>query len=257
MNFLLRGAGSALARFLSRPIASYHPLATSSFEDLNRTLRPGDVLLVEGDTRIATAIKYLTQSTWSHAALCLGRGPFSGVCPEDNALIEADLIEGIRIVPSARYADFHTRICRPIGLSDADMSSMVKLALEQVGHQYDLENVIDLARYLLPIPPVPSSMRRRLLVLGSGEPSRAICSTFIALLFQAVRYPILPTIERRPTGECNTCYDEVLQIRHHSLFAPRDFDVSPYFEIVKPTVEKGFDYRAMHWRSLDEIAEAA
>ncbi|HEY7458830.1 MAG TPA: lipo-like protein, partial [Xanthobacteraceae bacterium] len=32
-----------------------------------------------------------------------------------------------------------------------------------------------------------------------------------------------------------------------SLFAPRDFDISPYFAIVKPTIEAGFDYRKVGW----------
>ncbi len=36
------------------------------------TLRKGDVLLVEGTSRFSSAIKYLTQSTWSHAALYIG-----------------------------------------------------------------------------------------------------------------------------------------------------------------------------------------
>jgi hypothetical protein len=39
---------------------------------------------------------------------------------------------------------------------------------------------------------------------------------------------------------------------------PRDFDISPYFEIVKPTIVEGFDYTALHWadkqRPLREVA---
>ena len=38
-----------------------------------------------------------------------------------------------------------------------------------------------------------------------------------------------------------------MHIRHHSLFAPRDFDLSPYFEVIKPTVEHGFDYKTFTW----------
>jgi hypothetical protein len=113
-----------------------------------------------------------------------------------------------------------------------------------LGRTYDLKNVIDLARYLLPEPPVPRRFRRRMLALGSGDPTRAICSTLIAEAFQAVRYPILPrittTIEREMVRE-------LWHIRHHSLFAPRDFDVSPYFAIVKPTIDAGFDYRSVPW----------
>ena len=58
-----------------------------------------------------------------------------------------------------------------------------------------------------------------------------------------MRYPILPRIERASEFSRN----EILHIRHHSLFAPRDFDLSPYFSIVKPTIERGFDYKAMVW----------
>jgi hypothetical protein len=257
VNALLQRAGGALARFLSRPLASYRPLATSPFAALDSTLRCGDVLLVEGNTRIATAIKYLTQSTWSHAALCVGRGVIDGRDFECNALVEVDLVEGVRLVPASEYAEFHTRICRPVGLSEDDNSTLVRLALSRLGHRYDLKNVIDLARFLLPALPVPSSIRRRLLVLGSGEPTRAICSTFVAQLFQALRYPILPAVDRRPNGDCNTCFDEILRIRHHSLFAPRDFDVSPYFAVVKPSLERGFDFRALNWTPTANAQEAA
>jgi len=37
------------------------------------------------------------------------------------------------------------------------------------------------------------------------------------------------------------------RIRHYSLFTPRDFDVPPYFEIVKSTVERGFDHKQPSW----------
>jgi hypothetical protein len=39
---------------------------------------------------------------------------------------------------------------------------------------------------------------------------------------------------------------------------PRDFDISPYFEVVKPTIIHGFDYTALHWadkqKPLQEVA---
>jgi len=93
-----------------------------------------------------------------------------------------------------------------------------------------------------------------LLVEGSGDPTRAICSTLIAQCFQAVRYPILPRLASRSADspECPGCRAEVLKIRHHSLFVPRDFDVSPCFEVVKPTLAAGFDYRRAEWADADE-----
>ncbi len=241
--------GRLLARYLTRADPRYVPLSTSPPEQLAATLQPCDVLLVEGSTRLSTAIKYLTQSTWSHAALCLGPGPFQGRFAGIPVLIEADLVEGIRLVPLDAYSRMHTRICRPVGIDAEDRSRLIREALGRLGQQYDLKNVFDLARYLLPVPPVPSRWRRRMLALGSGEPTRAICSTFLAQLFQHVRYPVLPRIERVRNGpeDCNSCYDEVAHIRHHSLFVPRDFDVSPYFRVIKPALEGNFDYRSINW----------
>ena len=45
-------------------------------------------------------------------------------------------------------------------------------------------------------------------------------------------------------------------IRHHSLFAPRDFDLSPYFAVVKPTLERGFDYKSIRWVNAHGPADA-
>jgi hypothetical protein len=122
--------------------------------------------------------------------------------------------------------------------------------VDSLGMSYDLKNVIDLARYLIPTPPVPNRWRRRLLAIGSGDPTRAICSTRIAQAFQSVAYPILPHIEQLTEKECDRCSEtvrEILHIRHHSLFAPRDFDLSPYFHVIKPTIELGFDHRQLRW----------
>jgi len=147
------------------------------------------------------------------------------------------------------YADMHTRICRPVGLSPEEVKKVIGYAVARIGHRYDMKNVLDLARYLIPTPPVPARRRRRLLALGSGDPSRAICSTLIAQAFESLRYPILPDVTLEESGDpaCKDCYGEVLHIRHHSLYTPRDFDISPYFEVVKPSLTNGFDYHRVKW----------
>jgi len=223
-------------------------VATSPPEKLSGVLEPGDIVLVEGITRLSVAIKYLTQSTWSHSALYVGNA--LGVPAPDEepkVLIEADLREGVRAVPLSQYAGHHTRICRPMGLSSEDLRKVIEFAVARIGEAYDLKNVLDLARYLLPTPPVPSRWRRRMLALGSGDPTRAICSTLIAQAFEAVRYPILPLYVPQVGEHADDVHEELLRIRHHSLFAPRDFDISPYFAIVKPNLVQGFDYRKLHW----------
>jgi hypothetical protein len=246
--------GRRLARFLIQAGRAAETVTTSNPGALAAALRPGDVLLVEGVSRVATAIKYLTQSTWSHSALYVG--DVLGVPPagvEPPVLIEADLVDGVRAVPLSRYAARHTRICRPVGLTGDEVSRVVQYAISQLGYHYDLHNLFDLARYLLTTPPVPTRWRRRLIALGSGDPTRAICSSLIAQAFATVRYPILPILTREPQSDAAGAYQvrEILHIRHHSLYTPRDFDISPYFRIVKPTIEAGFDYRTLVWADED------
>ncbi len=242
---LLDWIGSLVARQLAKPTSGYEPYAAARPELVAVTIRPADVLLVEGRrSKINSAIRYLTQSTWSHAALYVGLGAQLGeIDGEPLVLVEAELGKGVIASPLSKYASFNTRICRPVGLSAEDRSKVVKYATDRIGHDYDLKNIIDLMRYFLPQPPVPASWRRRMIALGSGEPTRAICSSLIAQAFESVGYPILPDVSRVDDQSRR----EILHIRHHSLYAPRDFDVSPFFAIVKPTIETGFDYKQMYW----------
>ena len=242
---LLDWVGARVARRLSKPSSGYEPYAAARPELLAMTIRPADVLLVEGHrSKVNSAIRYLTQSTWSHSALYAGLGARLGERDgEPLVLMEAELGKGVIASPLSKYATYNTRICRPIGLSSEDRGAVVRYAVERIGHDYDLKNIIDLMRYFLPQPLVPERWRRRLIALGSGEPTRAICSTLIAQAFQSVGYPILPEVRRVDEQS----RQEILHIRHHSLYAPRDFDVSPFFAIVKPTIETGFDYKHMAW----------
>jgi hypothetical protein len=248
---LLDRLGHVIARRLETPSSGYEPFMPSDPEALRRTLRPGDVLLVDGNQKLSSAIKYLTQSTWFHAALYIGdilETPANDA--EVHTLIEADVGKGVIAVPLSKFAPYNTRICRPIGLTAEEIDQVLRFAVARIGHKYDLRHIIDLARYLVPTPPVPVRWRRRMISLGSGEPTRAICSTLIAQAFQSVRYPILPRVERM-SGHQRTgseyCKEEILHIRHYSLFTPRDFDVSPYFQIVKPAIEAGFDPHTLRW----------
>jgi len=239
--------GHRLARYLSRP-RDRDSIRTSRSGLLAATLHKGDVLLVDGTSRFAGAVRYITQSTWSHAALYVGDALLARQ-GSAQMLIEADVSEGVRAVPVARYAHVHTRICRPVGLQPSEIDALVDYAIGRLGQRYDLRNIFDLARYLITAPPVPLRYRRRLLALGGGDPTRAICSSLIAAAFESVRYPILPDIEViQVQGEAGEAYArEMLHIRDSRLFAPRDFDVSPYFRIVKPTLEHGFNPHALLW----------
>ena len=179
-NWAASRIGTWLARYLDQPTGRYVAFAVTPVRLLRQCLRPGDLLLVEGDKRFSVAIKYLTQSMWSHVALYIGDIlPKPSDDSEPRDLIEAELCEGIVAVPMSKYRNFNTRICRPVGLTEEDRRKVVDFMVEHLGMQYDLKNVIDLMRYLLQTPPVPARWRRRMLGLGSGDPTRAILSTIL------------------------------------------------------------------------------
>jgi hypothetical protein len=156
--------------------------------------------------------------------------------------------------PLSKYFPYHTRLCRPVGLSFEDRTTVCRYAINRIGFGYDTKNILDLMRYLIPLP-IPQRWRRRMIAIGSGDPTKMICSALIAQAFDTVRYPILPRITRAGSRAARR---EILHIRDSSLYMPRDFDISPYFEIVKPTIIRGFDYTSLHWadkqKPLQEVA---
>ena len=255
MGFMLDTVGKWIAGYLQKEVPGYEPFTPSDPEHLRGIIQEGDVLLVEGNSRISGIIKYLTQSTWSHAALFVG--PIDGATEPDgepHVLIEANIGEGVTSAPLSKYYPYHTRLCRPVGLSYEDRITVCRYAINRIGFGYDTKNIIDLMRYLVPLP-IPQRWRRRMIALGSGDPTKIICSALIAQAFEAVRYPILPKVTRTRSRQMRR---EILHIRDSSLYMPRDFDISPYFEIVKPTIVQGFDYLSLHWADKPKpLAEVA
>src|SRR5262245_50068929 len=246
--------GRWLADRLKSESSGYEPYTPSDPVILRRTLEPGDVLLIEGNQRISAVIKYLTQSTWSHSALYVGDTLPE---PDDGSdrprLIEVNLGEGCVAVPLSKYRTYNTRICRARGLTPEDRKQVVDFMVARLGLKYDMKNIFDMLRYFFPAPPVPVRWRRRMLAFGSGDPTRSICSTLIAEAYEGIRYPILPEITLAPGhASAQSAYSrqEIMHIRHHSLYTPRDFDLSPYFQIIKPTLEYGFDYKTVTWEDM-------
>jgi hypothetical protein len=246
--------GRFLAGRLQEESSGYEPYTPSDPETLRRVLVPGDVLLIEGNLRISATIKYLTQSTWSHSALYVGDAlPEPAEGSERPRLIEVNLGEGCVAVPLSKYRTYNTRICRANGLTPDDIGAVVDFMVSRLGLKYDTKNILDMLRYFFPVP-IPVRWRRRMIAFGSGDPTRAICSSLIAEAYGQVRYPILPEVRSKPgraSAQSHYSRREILQIRHHSLYTPRDFDLSPYFRIVKPTLEYGFDYRSLRWADRD------
>jgi Permuted papain-like amidase enzyme, YaeF/YiiX, C92 family len=237
-----------ILRYLDKPTKRYAPFFAPAPDVRRRALQAGDILLVEGNTRLSAIIKFLTQSTWSHAALYVGERP-GDACPdgEPNVLLEADVDTGVITVPLSKYAHFNTRICRAVGLSPEARQNVIDYALARLGKQYDTR------QNHRPCALSVSLSARTDSVSPTHVPTRAICSTLIAEAFESIRYPILPesvSQDGRTYGIAPFVQNEIEHIRKHGLFTPRDFDVSPFFSIVKPTLENGFDYQKLVWQPL-------
>lgn len=262
-------------RQITRRRRHYRRFVFNDPESLKATIRTGDVLLVDGDQRVSQAVKYLTQSSWSHSALFVGDALLAR-WPDRRAdllrkygrearfmLVEALVDKGVIASPLIKYIDFNIRICRPIGLRAEDLQVVLDHVISRIGDTYDRRNFLDLTRYLLPFHLVPPTLREEALHFGSGKDTETICSTIIAEAFQRVRYPILPVLVRRRKPRTTReklrqqilgrptryAYSGLLRARHPTLYVPRDFDLSPYFEIVKfsPKDLEAFDYRKLQW----------
>ncbi|MCU7796177.1 MAG: hypothetical protein KZQ75_03475 [Candidatus Thiodiazotropha sp. (ex Myrtea spinifera)] len=210
------------------------------FARLSYELRPGDVLLVEGRSRVSNVIKTITQSTWTHSALYIGRiydirdpdlqqrvrMAYQGDLSE-QLLVEALLGEGTIIVPVSKYRQDHLRICRPAGLEPEDAHKVVSHSLDHLGLDYDVRQLFDLARFFFPWNILPRKLRSSLFEHNAGTPTRAVCSSLIASAFNRVNFPILPFIARDDDGSIRFFK------RNPRLFTPKDFDYSPYFNIIK------------------------
>ncbi len=227
--------------YLTGTVSHYQRRIPNDLGRLAATLRPGDVLLVEGNWRISQIIMYMTQSSWSHAAMFVGDALLRWGGPEaDRALakygpeatqllVESDLKEGVTVVPLSHYLHQNLRICRPLGLRPGSLERVLQEMFQHLGVRYDHRNVLDLARYLIPFHLVPRWFRRKSLYLGSSSSREIICSALIAKAFYRVGLTIQP-----PLQHAGNVHLESLQVRHPSYIMPRDFDLSVNFQILKP-----------------------
>ena len=67
-SMLLQFIGTQLAKFLTKEHIYKVAYYKVSIENIKSTLEPGDVVLVEGQSREGSTIQFITSSNWSHAA---------------------------------------------------------------------------------------------------------------------------------------------------------------------------------------------
>ena len=209
MGWMFDSVGRLIAR-LQKP-ANCEPFTPNDLTGLRDTLRPGDVLLVEGKGRISGSIKYLTQSTWSHSALYVG--PMAGAATdgEPHVLIEANIDEGVVSAPMSKYLHCQTRICRPVGLSEADCEKVCRYASERIGLGYDFKNVVDLMPLSVPMasgaalaPPNDRAWVRRC------EPHHLFFADCASIRCRALPDPAQDHARREPDGAARNRRDPPL-----------------------------------------------
>ncbi len=240
------GLATRLGRWLSKLLTrerTFDPASSMpmcDFERLRYEIRPGDVLLVEGRSRVSDVIKLITQSPWTHAALYIGRlydiedstlrdavqSHYNGD-PEEQLVIEALLGEGTVVHNLEKYRHEQLRICRARGISPLDAQKLINFAIGKLGSDYDIRQLLDLARFMLPYAIVPRRFRSSLFTRKPGSQTRTVCSTMLAEAFHSIDFPMLPFAEKTPDGRVR------LFRRNPRLYTPKDFDYSPYFDIIK------------------------
>ncbi len=234
------------------------------FERLSYEIRPCDVLLFEGRSRVSDVIKLITLSPWTHAALYIGRlhdidDPHMrekvrsqyAAGPDEQLIIEALLGRGTVVTPLSRYTREHMRICRPREIARADAQAVINYCIGHLGHDYDVRQLLDLARFLFPYNVLPRRWRSSLFAHNAGAPTRTVCSSLLARAFSSVRYPVLPVLREDNNGSIQ------LQRRNFKLFTPADFDYSPYFDVIKYPVMSFDDLAIYHRLPWDESAVLA
>ncbi len=217
-----------------------HNVPACDFARFRFELRLCDVILVEGRTRISDVIKTITLCCWTHSALYIGRlididnedvrklvKSYYPGSPDDHLVIESLIGIGTVISPLTKYQYDNIRICRPKDLYPQDAQKVIETAVKYLGSKYDTRQIVDLARFMLPYGILPRRWRSSLFKHKAGDLTRTICSTMIVEAFASAHYPVLPVIQRTEDNKLTWFR------RNANLFTPRDFDYSPYFDIIK------------------------
>jgi hypothetical protein len=273
-----------LSGYLAEPLAHYELRCRNDADLMMAAVQKGDVLLVEGDQRVSAVIKYLTQSSWSHAALYIGDELLRGdeetrrrtlelFGDQAGHLVVEALTEGVVVSPLIKYIDFNIRVCRPHRLRGEHLKIVLHDAIESIGLRYDVRNILDLAVHLIVVSLLPGRHREEVLRFGSGVSGQVICTSLLGRLFHKIGFPVLPTVtypddaslgepgERRSLWSLiarrpRPSYTGLYRRRHATVLTPRDFDLSPFFQVVKFNVvpQRSFDYSRIEWVS-DQVRE--
>jgi hypothetical protein len=104
--------------------------------------------------------------------------------------------------------------------------------------------VTDLARFMFPYWWIPKRWVSTLFEHNAGRPTKTVCSVMMAEAFASVQFPIRPVLHQDENGNLK------MYRRNSRLITPSDFDVSPYFDVIKYPILDLDDlavYRKLPW----------
>jgi hypothetical protein len=214
----------ALVAFLVRPIKHDRPVPTADPNKFAQVLCRGDVLLSEGNTRVAALVKRLTRSTWSHVSMYVGPLEDS---QDPLCVVEADFAGGVRSIRLSELNALHVRVLRPTGLNDVDRDRLAEWVIARVGSEYDFAHAWLLGRRLLRLPLWPRSRASSGTMPNTA--TRFICCSLLAHAFAQIGTPISPIQE---VSSATAAPD-------HGSVTPGDFEHASAFKVVCPTNDVG------------------
>ena len=194
----------AVAIYLAQRVKSDSGSESADPQSLSPALRPGDVLLTDGDTRAAAIVRHVTRSMWSHVSMYVG--PLEEG-PDPRCIVEADVAAGVRSVRLSELKGLHVRILRPRDVDDADRRRLAAWVVSRIGDEYDLAHAWALGTRLLRLPLASRFAPATL----AQDATRFICSSLLAHAFALIGLQVFAD---------------------HRFVTPRDFASAPLFEAI-------------------------
>lgn len=230
---------SHIIRWLYAPKASI----TASWCDFNQArhlLEPTDVVLIDANTLADRKIKAISGSRWSQAYLYIGRlhdirnsSLRAAVnehlnCQSDTQLmLKVDLVKGIHITTISELRQQTFRICRPRGLSEEDKQSVINYAISRMSPQAKHAWWPAVRLMLVPWRLLSAKWRLRMFRYLSGRRLRRAVGGTVGDAFSFIQFPILPLVKGEEESTSK------LYRQYPFIFFAADFDLSPYFDVVK------------------------
>lgn len=220
LRLIALGSNSLVSAFVRHLVQPLKHAAVVDPRPLALLLDKGDVLLSDGNTRIAALVRRITSSSWSHVSPYVGP-PDDG--PDPRCIVEADIAAGVRSIRLSELNALQVRVLKPIGLDETDRSRLAAWVIGQLGSRYDFAHAWKLGRKLLSPNQAHSQSVQDETVSGA---SRFICCSLLANAFAVVGHPVSPHVTR---GRL----DATVEQRN---LTPGDFERAPTFEVIDPTV---------------------